>query len=130
MQIWDRSAYVPQSLRQWLEAELFPCTILEATDVAQAIASASLQLPGVILVDLDTRSAHELDILLRLSQFCPCAVVGIGLDDTPAHRYRAQQAGVTMFIPKAQLQTDLPHYLRAVLQARTKSECIAPLPGP
>ncbi len=119
-----------QSLRDWLRAQLSMCAIVTAADVAQAIALAADQLPSVMLLDLDTIAAAELQALLRLSQFSHCRVIGLGLDDTPAHRQRARLAGVACFVAKDQLQTSLLPHIQALLQAGPKSESAYPAPVP
>ena len=101
-------AVLRQSLHRWLEADLPPCALLEANNMARALTLASAQMPHAILIDLDALSEDNLGDVRRLAQDCPqAAILGIGLDDTPSHRQRAELAGVTIFISKAQLQTEL-----------------------
>lgn len=108
-----------QSLRRWLETTLAPCTIFEATDLVRALDLAAAEPLRGIILDLDALSPAELDDgdIRRLSRLCPtAAIVGLGLDDTPAHRERARQAGVTTYVPKGQLQTDLMPVLQTLVQ--------------
>jgi DNA-binding NarL/FixJ family response regulator len=99
-------------LSRWLESDLAPCVILEAADMAQALALASAHTPHAIILDLDALSENNKADTYRLGELCPkAAIIGIGLDDTPSHRQRAKLMGVTIFIPKSQLQTEL---LRAI----------------
>ena len=106
-----------QSLRLWLEADSMSCTILEAPDLAHAVALAAAQPPRVIVLDLDALPPAELGDIQRLGRLYPtAAIVGIGLDDTPAHCQRARQSGITTFVPKSQLPTDLTPILRLRLQ--------------
>jgi len=108
-------AVLRQSLHRWLEADLPPCALLEADDMPHALTLALIVTPHAILIDLDTLSEGNLGDIWRLAQVCPqAAILGIGLDDTPSHRQRAALAGVTIFIPKAQLQSDLPRVLQEI----------------
>jgi DNA-binding NarL/FixJ family response regulator len=100
------------SLRLWLELDFAPCAVLTADDLPQALALATEHRPNAILLDLDALPMQ--DDLRQLRQANPqAALLGLGLDDTPSHRQRAEQDGVTVFIPKSQLQTDLGRVLRA-----------------
>ena len=111
-------AVLRQSLHRWLEADLPPCALLEAKDMARAQALVLIVTPHAILVDLDTLSEETLGDIRQLAQICPqAAIIGIGLDDTPSHRQRAALAGVTIFIPKAQLQSDLPRALQSEIDS-------------
>jgi DNA-binding NarL/FixJ family response regulator len=107
-----------QSLRQWLEVGPMFDVILEAGDLTHALDLAAAEPLRGIILDLDALSPAELDNgdIRRLSRLCPtAAIVGLGLDDTPAHRERAQQAGVTTFVPKSQLPTDLMPVLQTLV---------------
>ena len=111
-------AVLRQSLHRWLEADLSLCVLLEAKDMARAQTLVLIVTPHAILVDLDTLSEETLGDIRRLAQVCPqAAIIGIGLDDTPSHRQRAELAGVTIFIPKAQLQADLPRALQSEIDS-------------
>jgi DNA-binding NarL/FixJ family response regulator len=96
-----------QSLRNWLEVDLAPCLILEADNLPRAFDMVLTEQPRVILLDLDTLP-ETADDIQRLTQLCPKAfIIGMGLDDTPSHRQRAELAGVNIFVSKSKLQTDL-----------------------
>jgi len=104
-----------QSLRNWLEVALPSCAMLEADNLARALTLASALTPRAILLDLDSLSEVNLGDIRRLAQLCPqTAILGMGLDDTPSHRQRAELAGVTIFVTKAQLQTDLLRVLQEI----------------
>jgi CheY-like chemotaxis protein len=102
-----------QSLRDWLESNFSPCTIFEANNVSLALTLASAQMPRAIILDLDALSAEEQDEIQKLHQAHPkTPIIGIGLDDTPTHRQRAEAAGATAFIPKSQLQAELTRLIQ------------------
>jgi len=97
-----------RSLRLWLEVALSPCAMFEADDMARALTLAAAQPPDVILLELDELTTGGQDDIRRLKQMYPqAAIVGIGIDETPAHRQRAEAAGVAAFIAKSQLQSEL-----------------------
>lgn len=103
-----------QSLRNWLEIDLAHCLILEADNLPRAFDLALTGQPRVILLDLDTfpETVHDIQRLRELSP--KSDIIGMGLDDTPSHLQRAELAGVTAFVSKYQLQTDLVRLLWAV----------------
>jgi DNA-binding NarL/FixJ family response regulator len=115
-------AVLRQSLHRWLEADLPPCALLEANDLARALTLVSVVTPHAILLDLDALSEDNLGDIRRLAQLCPQAeVIGIGIDETPSHRQRAEAAGVTIFVTKAQLQSDLPRVLQEINSAAIRN---------
>ena len=92
------------------------CTILEAPNLVRALALAAAQPPRVIILDLDALSPADWGDLRQLTWLCPtAAIVGIGLDETPAHRQRAALAGVATFVSKSLLQSELIPALQALL---------------
>jgi CheY-like chemotaxis protein len=104
-----------QSLRLWLEVALAPCAMLEADDMAHALTLTPNQAPDVILLELDELSTDDQADIWRLKQIYPkTVIVGIGIDETTAHRQRAELAGVADFVPKPQLQSDLVRVLQKV----------------
>ena len=111
-------AVLRQSLHRWLEADLPPCAMLEADDMARALTLVSVVTPHAILLDLDSLSEVNLGDIRRLAQLCPqAAILGTGIDETPSHRQRAEMAGVTIFISKSQLQSDLLRVLQEINSA-------------
>jgi len=101
-------AVLRQSLRNWLEVDLSPCSILETEDVPGVLLLPLKQPPHAIILDLDTFSVIEQGDIWQLNRLYPmAAIIGMGLDDTPSHRRRAKLAGITVFVPKSQLQADL-----------------------
>ena len=112
-------AALRRSLQQWLETELSGGTVLAVSEPAQALKLAAVEPPCVMLIDLDMIEPTELTCVLRLGQFCGCAIIGVGLDDTTAHRQRAQLMGIPNFVGKAQLQTDLIPLIHHLLDRTT-----------
>jgi len=111
-------AVLRQSLHRWLEADLPPCAMLEADDMARALTLVSVVTPHAILLDLDSLSEVNLGDIRRLAQLCPQgAILGTGLDETPSHRQRAEMAGVTIFISKSQLQSELLRALQSEIDS-------------
>ncbi len=74
----------------------------------RALTLAAAQPPDVILLELDELATGGQDDIRRLKQMYPqAAIVGIGIDETLAHRKRAELAGVAAFVSKSQLQNEL-----------------------
>jgi CheY-like chemotaxis protein len=105
-----------QSLRSWLEANFAPCAILEAENISAALEISPEENPRVILLDLDMLSEAEWISVPQLARRFPQAeMIGMGLDDTPQHRQRAESAGITVFVSKSQLHNELASTLLAKL---------------
>jgi len=118
LMLLEPHAVLRQSLHRWLEADLPPCAMLEADDMARALTLVSVVTPHAILLDLDSLSEVNLGDIRRLAQLCPqAAILGTGIDETPSHRQRAEMAGVTIFISKSQLQSDLLRVLQEINSA-------------
>jgi len=116
-----------RSLRLWLEVALSPCAMFEADDMARALTLASAQPPDVILLELDELTTGGQDDIRRLKQMYPqAAIVGIGIDETPAHRQRAEAAGVAAFIAKSQLQSELLRVLQSEINPSPRMDAKKP----
>lgn len=118
--LFEPYAVLRDLLRQWLELGL-DCAVLQANDPAQLMALAETHQPRLILVDLDEWFSAGHSEMEPQHRLCPQPVwVGFGLDDTPEHRQRAEQSGITHFLPKAALQSDLMLKLQVLFQDKTK----------
>ena len=111
----EPSLVLRQSLRSWLEVNLAPGAILEAEDLPRALAPASTPNPRIILLDLDALVEIKDDIQRLKAAYPQAVIIGMGLDDTPAHRQRAEAAGVAAFVSKSQLNGDLINAIRTTL---------------
>jgi len=109
-----------QSLWRWLATNLASCAIVATDNMTQAAELAQARLPCAILLDLDVLPQSNPGEIQRLKRLCPApAIIGIGLDDTPAHRQRATQIGITLFMSKSQLPADLIPALQVLLEGAT-----------
>jgi DNA-binding NarL/FixJ family response regulator len=104
-----------QSLRNWLELNFAPCAIREAENLSAALERSPEENLHAILLDLDMLSEAEWGNIPQLTRIFPqAAILGMGLDDTPSHRQRAESAGVAAFVAKSQLQSELLRTLKEV----------------
>lgn len=104
-----------QSLSSWLEANFAPCAIHAVENLSVALELSPGENPRVILLDLDMLTEAEWDNVQKLTRiFLRAEVIGMGLDDTPQHRQRAEAAGITAFVSKSQMHGDLISVLKRI----------------
>lgn len=109
----ETAPILQKPLRDWLEANCAPCSIRTAGNIRAALELSFKEQPRGIILDLDLLSEAEWGNLPQLKRTFPQSeIIGMGLDDTPQHRQRAQAAGIAAFIAKDRLQAELARALR------------------
>ncbi len=111
----DRSA-VRLTLRQWLLASLPGCSVREAGNGADALALVQEEAPALVLMDLHLPGMSGLDATRAILAAAPATqVVVVSVEDTPAHRSAAADAGAAAYVAKGSMGFELLPVLQHLL---------------
>jgi len=110
------------ALREWLETVFPHCRVIEAANAKEAIAVAQAELPKVILMDIGLPQMNGIEASRRIKASVPSAqIVVLTIHEDKAYRADAEEAGVSAYIPKRTMQTELVSTLAALLSNRENS---------
>lgn len=111
---------VRQSLREWLEISFPHYQLLEATSGKDAVTMAQTLSPCLVIMDIGLPGMNGIDATQRIKAAAPATrVVMLTIYDDEAHRADAAAAGVSAYVPKRKVQTELlPVLTRLLAEAR------------
>jgi DNA-binding NarL/FixJ family response regulator len=107
---------VRQSLREWLELSFPGYQLLEATSGEEAIAMAQAMSPCLVIMDIGLPGMSGIEAAQGIKTAAPTTrVVMLTMFDDKAHRADAAAAGVSAYVPKRKVQTELLPVLTRLL---------------
>jgi DNA-binding NarL/FixJ family response regulator len=107
---------VRQSLREWLELSFPGYQLLEATSGEEAIAMAQAMSPCLVIMDIGLPGMSGIEAAQGIKTAAPATrVVMLTMFDDKAHRADAAAAGVSAYVPKRKVQTELLPVLTRLL---------------
>ena len=113
------------ALREWLETVFPHCHVIEAANGEEAITIAQAELPKVIIMDVGLPQMNGIEASRRIKAAVPSAqVVVLTIHEDKAYRADAKAAGVSAYVPKRTMQTELVSTLAALLSDRKNSESV------
>lgn len=115
----DDDPHIRRGLRMNFALEADFVVVGEAGDGWEALRLARELQPDVAVLDVRLPSLDGLSVAERLRQAQPrCAIIMLTLYDEPAHRSRAEQAGVAAFLSKSAAVDGLKHTIRRITCAK------------
>ena len=107
---------VRQSLREWLELSFPQCQLLEATSGEEALTVAQAMSPSLVIMDIGLPGINGIEAAAGIKAAVPTArVVMLTMYDDEAHRADAAAAGVSAYVPKRKVRTELLPVLTRLL---------------
>jgi DNA-binding NarL/FixJ family response regulator len=107
---------VRQSLREWLELSFPHYQLLEATSGEEAVTVAQTMSPCLVIMDIGLPAMNGIEAAQRIKAALPATrVVVLTIYDDEAHRVDAAAAGVSAYVPKRKVQTELLPVLAGLL---------------
>jgi two-component system, NarL family, invasion response regulator UvrY len=107
---------VRQSLREWLELSFPQCQLLEATSGEEAVTVAQAMSPSLVIMDVGLPGMNGIEAAAGIKAVVPTArVVMLTMYDDEAHRADAAAAGVSAYVPKRKVRTELLPVLTRLL---------------
>jgi DNA-binding NarL/FixJ family response regulator len=120
--IVDDHDLLRQALQEWLRIKFPGCHVIEATSGEEAIALAQVNLPHVVIMDLDLPGMSGLQATMRLKKIVPTTqVLVLTLYDDEVHRASAAIVGVNAYVPKHKMSSELQPVLAALLSSISAS---------
>lgn len=108
---------VRQSLREWLELSFPGYHLLEATSGEEGLTLAQAMSPCLVIMDIGLPGMSGIEAAQRIKAAVPATrVVMLTMFDDEAHRTDAVAAGVSAYVPKRKVQTDLLLVLTGLLE--------------
>jgi DNA-binding NarL/FixJ family response regulator len=108
MLIVDDHDSVRQALSRWLGAIFHDCTVLTAASGEEALAIVRDRPPQVIVMDFGLPGMNGAEATRRIREKAPeTQVVILTIHDSPAYRADADSAGVSAYVLKEEMQTQL-----------------------
>lgn len=109
---------VRRSLRDWLEASLPKCRILEAVSGEEAITIVQDWPPCVVVMDISLPQMNGIEAARRIKTVVPTAqIVMLTIHEDEAYRTDAAAAGASAYVPKRKMRAELVPILSALLTA-------------
>lgn len=107
---------VRQSLREWLELSFPRYQLLEATSGEEAVTMAQSMSPSLVIMDIGLPGMTGIEAAQGIKAAAPATqVVMLTIYDDVAHRTDAVAAGVSAYVPKRKVQTELLPVLTRLL---------------
>jgi DNA-binding NarL/FixJ family response regulator len=107
---------VRQSLREWLELSFPRYQLLEATSGEEAVLMAEAMSPCLVIMDIGLPGMNGIKAAQGIKAAAPTTrVVMLTMFDDEAHRAAAAAAGVSAYVPKRKVQTELLPVLNRLL---------------
>ena len=107
---------VRQSLREWLELSFPNYQLLEAVSGEEAVTMAKAMSPCLVIMDIGQPGMNGIEAAQGIKAAVPATrVVVLTIYDDEAHRADAAAAGVSAYVPKRKVQTELLPVLTRLL---------------
>lgn len=107
---------VRQSLREWLELSFPGYQLLEAASGEEGVAVAQAMSPCLVILDIGLPGMNGIEAAQGIKAAAPATrVVMLTMYDDEAHRADAAAAGVSAYVPKRKVQTELLPVLTRLL---------------
>jgi len=107
---------VRQSLREWLEISFPDYQLLEANSGEEAVTVAQAMSPCLVIMDINLPGMNGIEAAQGIKAAAPATrVVVLTIYDDEAHRAAAAAAGVSAYVPKRKVQTELLPVLTRLL---------------
>lgn len=107
---------VRQSLREWLELSFPRYQLLEAASGEEAVIMAEAMSPCLVIMDIGLPGMNGIKAAQGIKAAAPTTrVVMLTMFDDEAHRAAAAAAGVSAYVPKRKVQTELLPVLNRLL---------------
>lgn len=107
---------VRQSLREWLELSFPRYQLLEAASGEEAVIMAEAMSPCLVIMDIGLPGMNGIQTAQGIKAVAPTTrVVMLTMFDDEAHRAAAAAAGVSAYVPKRKVQTELLPVLNRLL---------------
>ena len=107
---------VRQSLREWLELSFPGYELLEATSGEEGVTLAQAMCPCLVIMDIGLPGMNGIETAQGIKAAVPATrVVVLTIYDDEAHRAGAAAAGVSAYVPKRKVQTELLPVLTRLL---------------
>ncbi len=108
---------VRRALRNWLELTFSEFVVLEAINGEEAISLALSESPRLILMDITLPGINGIETARRLRTTSPTIpVVIFAIYDDEIYRAEAELAGVSAYVPKCTMRTELIPKLAEILK--------------
>ena len=108
---------VRQSLREWLELSFPHYELLEATSGEEGVTLAQAMSPCLVIMDIGLPGMNGIEAAQSIKAAVPTTrVVMLTMYDDEAHRADAVAAGVSAYVPKRKVQTELLPVLTRLLE--------------
>jgi DNA-binding NarL/FixJ family response regulator len=107
---------VRQSLREWLELSFPNYQLLETKSGEEALTVTQTMSPCLVIMDIGLPGISGIEAAQRIKAAVPeTQVVVLTIYDDEAHRADAAAAGVSAYVPKRKVQTELLPILTRLL---------------
>ena len=108
---------VRHSLREWLELSFPGYQLLEATSGEEGVTLAQAMSPCLVIMDIGLPGMNGIEAAQSIKAAVPTTrVVMLTMFDDEAHRADAVTAGVSAYVPKRKVQTELLPVLTRLLE--------------
>jgi DNA-binding NarL/FixJ family response regulator len=108
---------VRQSLREWLALSFPGYQLLEATSGEEGVILAQAMTPCLVIMDIGLPGMSGIEAAQSIKAAVPTTrVVMLTMFDDEAHRAAAVAAGVSAYVPKRKVQTELLPVLTGLLE--------------
>ena len=112
---------VRQSLREWLELSFPHYQLLEVNSGEAAVTVAQAMSPCLVIMDIGLPGMNGIEAARGIKAVAPAPrVVVLTIYDDEAHRADAAAAGVSAYVPKRKVQTELLPVLTRLLAGDRK----------
>ena len=111
------------SLRHWLTGEFPQCSIGEAASVEEAVASVRTISPTIVIMDIGLPGINGIEATQGIKAILPAVkVVILTIHEDQIYQDRAMAAGVSAYIPKRKMRTDLLPTIAMLLAAQNSAK--------
>jgi len=99
---------VRQLLREWLELSFPDYQLLEAKSGEEAVTMAQTMSPCLVIMDIGLPGMNGIEAAQGIKAVAPATrVLMLTIYDDGAHKADAAAAGVSAYVPKRKVQTEL-----------------------